>query len=101
MYPTSLFDCFLKFLKRRHPGDGVDEFFERGTLLAQGADGWADRIFPGCTTGAICIGSMKSKICLIELAKQVSIFPEDLSTRLHIGFGFFDFALCQQFIGSD
>ena len=70
-------------------------------MRAQGADGRADRVFPGSAAGNIGVGAVEGKVSLVQFADGVPILPEDLPARFHIGFGFFDFTLRQQGIDRD
>src|SRR5688572_10352176 len=99
----AVLDCLsnslLKLLEGRHPGDCINEICQGVALLTQGADGWTHRILTGSTARYIRVGAVEGKIRLIEFAKQISVFPEDLPTLFHVRFGFFDLSLGEHLIG--
>ena len=90
-----LLNGLLQLFEGGHPCDGVDEVSKRVTLFSQGTHRRPNGIFSCRAAGRIGVCSMERKVGLIQFAQQIPIFPEELPTLFHVGFGIFDFALCQ------
>ena len=68
--------------------DGGEGIAEPDEFVVDGADGG----------GAVGVGAVEGEVGLVELSDIVAVFEEKLTAAFHVGFGFFDHALGEEFV---